>query len=304
MRHGKTPFITGFLTAPVILYLAFVIGPYLQAFYIALTDWRGVSAQANFVGLDNFAKIFQDDMFWKAIRNHGLLLLAVPLATIVIALTFSFLLNVAGGRNRSGTVRGLPGSGFYRVVFFFPQVLSVVVIGVLFQSVFRPDEAGALNSLLGKVGISPVGFLTEPSLALWAIIGVMVWSGVGFYVVLFSAGMASIPKELYEAAEIDGAGRLRVFLSITVPLLRNTLQVAWVYLGIAALDFFALIKVLAMEHGGPDGATTVVGLQVWENAFEHYKFGYASALGVVLFFIVMTFAALTMRVTKRDDIEY
>lgn len=305
MRHGKYPFIVGFLAAPVTLYLVFVIGPYLQAFYIALTDWRGVSAEARFVGLDNFVRVFQDDLFWKAIRNHGQLLLAVPVVTITIALFFAFMLNVGGGGS-AGAARGVRGAGFYKIVFFFPQILSVVVVGVMFQSVYRPDESGVANGVLGAVGIDPVGFLTDPGIALWAIIGVMVWSGVGFYVVLFSAGMASIPVELYEAASIDGASKVRIFFSITLPLLRNTVQVAWVYMGIAALDYFALIKVLSVDigGGGPDGATTVLGLQVWKNAFEYYQFGYASALGVVLFFIVMTFAALTMRLTRREEIEF
>ncbi|MEU7036291.1 sugar ABC transporter permease [Streptomyces sp. NPDC046237] len=303
MRHGRYPFIGGFLVAPVVLYVVFVLGPYAQAFQIALTNWRGVSEQADYVGLDNFTRLLQDDMFWKAMRNHGLMLLAVPLCTIGLALVFAFLLNVAGKR-RSGGTSGLRGAGVYRVVFFFPQVLSIAVVGVLFQAVYRPDESGVLNGLLTRFGIEPVGFLTEPAVALWAVMAVMVWGGVGFYLVLFAAGMAAIPRELYEAAELEGAGRIRTFFSITLPLLRGTVQVAWVYLGIAVLDGFALVQVLSVNMGGPDGATTVAGLQVWQNAFTYYKFGYASAMGVVMFFVVMTFAALTMRLTRREQLEY
>ncbi|UUN25664.1 carbohydrate ABC transporter permease [Streptomyces sp. FIT100] len=303
MRHGKYGFVVGGMLAPVALYLVFVIGPYLQAFHIAMTSWRGVSSEAPWVGFDNFVKVFRSDMFWKALKNHGLLLLVVPLVTIAVALLFAFLLNVAGGSDR-GRAKGVRGSGFYRTVFFFPQVLSVVVVGVMFQSVYRPDDTGVANSVLAWFGVEPVGFLTDPGLALWSIMGAMIWSGIGFYVVLFSAGMAAIPAEVYEAAALDGAGRARTFFSVTLPLLSDTLQVAWVYLGIAALDYFALIKVLSVGDGGPDGATTVLGLQVWSNAFKNYQFGYASALGVVLFFIVMTFAALTLRVTRRERIEY
>lgn len=299
MRRGRFLFIAGFLAAPVILYAVLVIGPYLQAFQIALTNWRGVSAQADFVGLDNFVRIFQDGLFWKALRNHGQMLLAVPLITIAMALAFAFLLNVAGRRTK-----GLRGSGIYRVVFFFPQVLSLAAVGVLFQLVYRPDESGILNGLVTGLGFEPVGFLTDPSLALWAIIGVMVWAGVGFYMVLFSAGMAAIPTEIYEAAELDGAGRFRVFFSITLPLLRNTVQVAWVYLGIAVLDGFALVQVLSVNNGGPDGATSVLGLQVWQHAFGNSTFGYASAMGVVLFFVIMSITAVTMRVTRREPLEY
>lgn len=304
MRHGKYPFVLGFLVPPVVLYLVFVIGPYLQAFYISTTDWRGLSPDIRFIGADNFVRVFHDEMFWKALRNHGQLLLTVPTCTIAIALFFAYLLNVAGGGPGSAT-RGLRGSAFYKIVFFFPQILSVAVLGVLFQLVYRPDEGGLLNSILGRAGISPVGFLTDPHLALWSVIAVVVWSQVGFYVVLFSAGMSAIPQELYEAAALDGAGRVRTFFHVTLPLLRGHVQTGWIYLGIGVLDYFVLIKVLSVDEGGPDGATTVLGMQVWKSAFTNYDFGYASALGVVLFFIVMTFALLTMRFTRnREEIEF
>ncbi|WP_283136792.1 carbohydrate ABC transporter permease [Rhizohabitans arisaemae] len=303
MRHGKYPFIVGFLILPVILYVVFVIGPYVQAFQIALTNWKGVSATPQYIGLENFTKLFEDEVFWAAVRHHGVLLLAVPAITIVIALFFSFLLNVAGG-SKGGNLRGIWGSKFYRVVYFFPQVLAVAVVGVLFQAVYRPDETGVLNGLLNLVGIDNIGWLVNTDLALWSIIGVIIWQGVGFYVVLFSAGMASIPKDVYEAAALDGAGRFRLFFSITLPLLWDTVQVSWVYLGIAAFDAFALVQVLSVDRGGPDNATTVLPLEIWRNAFTYFKFGYASAMGVALFFMTITFAALTLRVTRREKIEF
>ena len=132
----------------------------------------------------------------------------------------------------------------------------------------------------------------------------LVWQAVGFYVVLFSAGMASIPSEIYEAAALDGASRITLFFRITLPLLWDTLQVAWVYLGIAAFDAFASGQVLSVDSGGPDGATTVLALEIYRNAFSYSKFGYASAMGVALFFLTLTFAALTLRVTRRDTVEY
>jgi N-acetylglucosamine transport system permease protein len=122
-------------------------------------------------------------------------------------------------------------------------------------------------------------------------------------VVLFSAGMGSIPTEIYEAAALDGASRGTLFFRVTLPLLWNTLQVAWLYLGIAAFDAFALVNVMSVDRGGPDGATTVLGLEIYRNAFDYAQFGYASAMGVVLFFLTITFAALTLRVTRRDAIE-
>ncbi|MGC5015334.1 carbohydrate ABC transporter permease [Streptosporangium sp. DT93] len=303
MRQGRYPFIVGFLAAPVLLYVVFVVSPYVQAFYISLTDWKGVSANPRFIGLENFTRLLDDEVFWAAVRHHGVLLLVMPLATLVIALFFSFLLNLGGGQ-RGGRMTGIWGSKVYRVIFFLPQVLAVAIVGVLFQAIYRPDGTGVLNSLLGKVGVDPVGWLIDPDIALLSIIGVMVWQAVGFYVVLFSAGMASIPTDVFEAAALDGAGRFTLFFRITLPLLWDTMQVAWVYLGIAAFDAFALVQVLSVDRGGPDNSTTVLPMEIWRTAFNFSKFGYASAMGVALFFLTITFAALTLRVTRRERIEF
>ncbi|MEO3923120.1 sugar ABC transporter permease [Micromonosporaceae bacterium B7E4] len=302
MRQGKYPFVIGFLFLPVTLYSIFVIAPYAQAFQLAMTNWRGIGTP-EWIGFENFQRLFNDTAFWKAVQHHGIILLALPLITIAIALFFAFMLNVGGG-SRGGQRVGVRGSAFYRVVFFFPQVLAVAVIAVLFQMVYRPDESGLINGVLTKVGLEPVFFMINPNLALWSIIGVLVWQSVGFYVVLFSAGMASIPTEIYEAAEIDGATRVTLFFRVTLPLLWDTLQVAWVYLGIAAFDCFAIVAVLSIDSGGPDGATTVLAMEIYRNAFTYGRAGYASAMGVALFFLTITFAALMLRVSKRESIEY
>lgn len=303
MRQGRYPFIVGFLAAPVLLYVVFVVSPYIQAFYIALTDWKGISANPRFIGLENFARLLDDEVFWAAVRHHGVLLLVMPLVTIVIALFFSFLLNLSGGQ-QGGRMTGIRGSKVYRVIFFMPQVLAVAIVGVLFQAIYSPERVGVVNGLLDKIGVEPVGWLIDPDLALWTIISVMVWQAVGFYVVLFSAGMSSIPKDVFEAAALDGAGRFTLFFKITIPLLWDTMQVAWVYLGIAAFDAFALVQVLSVDRGGLDNATTVLPMEIWRTAFNFSKFGYASAMGVALFFMTITFAALTLRVTRRERIEF
>jgi len=302
MRQGKYPFVIGFLAVPVTLYTVFVVSPYLQAFWLSMTEWRGIGAP-RWIGFGNFERLLSDEVFWKAVRHHGVLLLALPLITIAIALFFAFMLNVGGG-SRGGQRVGVRGSGFYRVVFFFPQVLAVAIIAVLFQMVYRPDESGLINGILVKLGLEPVFFLINPNLALWSIIAVLVWQAVGFYVVLFSAGMASIPAEIYEAAELDGASRATMFFRVTIPLLWDTLQVAWVYLGIAAFDAFAIVAVLSVDSGGPDGATTVLAMEIYRNAFVYSRYGYASAMGVALFFLTITFAALTLRVSRRESVEY
>jgi N-acetylglucosamine transport system permease protein len=298
MRHGKYPFIIGFLAVPVALYAIFVVAAYIQAFQLSLTNWSGLGP-IEYIGFDNFAKLWNDALFWKSVRHNGYLLLLLPIVTIILALIFAFLLNVGGG-TKGGVTKGVWGSKFYRVIFFFPQLLALAIVAVIFGRVFAPDRSGLINGLLPG---EPLLWLADKRFALACILAVLVWQAVGFYVVLFSAGMGSIPTEIYEAAALDGATRGTLFFKVTLPLLWNTLQVAWVYLGIAAFDAFALVNVMSVDRGGPDGATTVLGLEIYRNAFDYAQFGYASAMGVVLFFLTITFAALTLRVTRRDAIE-
>ncbi|MFI6601291.1 carbohydrate ABC transporter permease [Nonomuraea sp. NPDC050536] len=300
-RYRRGLFITAFLTAPVVLYVTYVLAPYAQAFQISTTNWRGVNASPQSIGLENFVRLFNDDIFWRAVRHNLALLVLLPLITIVIALFFAFLLSVGGGGQ--GVV-GIRGSGFYRVVFFFPQVLAVAVVGVLFQQVFRPDGSGMLNAPLMGIGLGPFGFLSDTKIAFWSVLGVLVWQAVGFYVVLFSAGLASIPNDMFEAARIDGAGRIALFFRITLPLLWDTVQVAWVYLGILALDVFAVVWVMTDQHGGPDWSTTVMAAEIYRTAFQNFRFGYASAMGVVMFFFTVGFAILSLRLSRRERIEY
>ncbi|MET8996007.1 sugar ABC transporter permease [Amycolatopsis sp. NPDC004169] len=297
-RQGRRGFVFAFLAAPVLLYTVYVVSPYLQAFRIAVTDWHGVSTEPRFVGLANFARLLGDETFWTALAHNGVLLVVVPVVTIAIGLLFAHLLT-SGGRGS-----GVAGSRFYRVVLFLPQVLAVAVVAVLFQSVLKPGRGGLVNGPLTALGLTPVGFLTDPRLALWTVAGVLVWQSTGFYVVLFSAAMASIPPELYEAARLDGASGPRLFFRVTLPLIWDSIQVAWVYLGIAAFDAFTLVWVLTADHGGPDRATIVLATEVYRNAFVYSKFGYASALGVALFFLTTTFAVLVLRFTRREDTEY
>jgi N-acetylglucosamine transport system permease protein len=300
MRHGRYPFIIGFLAVPVALYGVFVVWAYIQMFELSLKNWSGYGALGA-SSLDNFVRLWHDDLFWKSIRHNGILLVALPLFTIVIALVFAFLLNV-GGTAKGGVQRGVWGSKFYRVVFFFPQLLALAIVAVIFGRVFSPDRSGLINGLLPD-SVQPILFLADTRFALASIIVVLVWQAIGFYVVLFSAGMGSIPQEIYEAAALDGATRVTLFFRITIPLLWNTIQVAWVYLGIAAFDAFAVVNIMSVDRGGPDGATYVLAMMIYRNAFDLSRVGYASALGVVLFFLTLTFAALTLRVTRREAVE-
>jgi N-acetylglucosamine transport system permease protein len=236
-----------------VLYLYYVVWPFVQAAGYSLTNWGGYSDRQDFVGLDNYARLLKDELIRKAFWHNVFFLVTVPLFTIALALFFAFLLNVGGRGNRAG-IRGVWGSSVYKVIFFFPQVLSLVLIAVMWQQIYRGDNQGLINGLLMKVGLidkdHPINFIANPEpflgvpLVLWWLLVIAVWSGVGFYMVLFSAAMQSIPKDIYEAAMLDGASRVHTFFRVTLPLLRDTVSVAWVYLGFIALDMFALVYVM------------------------------------------------------------
>ncbi|MFE9423348.1 carbohydrate ABC transporter permease [Kitasatospora sp. NPDC006697] len=310
MRHKQYPFIVGFLIVPVVLYVVLVIWPYLQTFGYSLTDWSGASQQMNFIGLDNYTKLFENGDFTTALGHNLLLLIVLPLATILLALFFAFMLNV-GGRGGTGGVQGVRGAGFYKVVFFFPQVLSVAILSMLFQGVYQTSQGGLLNGVLIKLGIEqadkPWQWLSDPNLGLWCVIGVLIWSGVGFYLVLFSAAMQNVPKDIYEAALLDGAGRGQTFFKITLPLLWETIQTAWVYLAIAAMDCFALVSTMtpgAYYGGGPDHHSEILATLLMRNFVTYGKAGYACAMGVVIFFITLILSVISLRVTRREKIEF
>lgn len=307
MHHRKYRFIVGFLLAPLALYVVFVVSPNLQAVYYSFTDWSGYTQGQNFIGFDNYVRLAHDQDFWHALRNNGLLLAVLPIVTISLGLLFAFLINI-GGRRQGAIASGLRGSRFYSAVYFFPYLLSVAIIAVLWQQSYNP-QGGIVPKTLSAVGIDPPreGLLGSPDTALWACIGVAVWHAVGFYVVLFSAGIASIPKDIFEAAALDGVNRLAMFFRITLPLLWDNVQVAFVYLGIIALDFFAIVNIMTPHPEAIGNSTEVIAHYLFTQAFSgdaNPQFGYASAIGVALFFLTLTLAAVMFRASRREKVEY
>ncbi len=290
------------------LYAILVISPFVQDFQISMTDWSGLTPEKHYIGLDNYQKIIHNSLFWKALWHNILMLLIVPVVTLALGLFFAFMLNVGGRRKGSASVAGVRGSGFYKIIFFFPQVLSVTVIAVLWQQIYNPDpQNGLLNSLLGHIGLTSLqqSWLGDPSIALACIMAVMVWANVGFYVVLFSAGMASIPGEIYEAALLDGAARFTTFFRITLPLLRDTVATGWVYMGIIAMDGFAFVQLMSVNNGGPNETTDVVPLLLYKTAFrDNSQYGMAAAMGVAMLIVTLAFAVLTLRLSRRERIEF
>lgn len=304
MRHGKYPFIAAFLLPPVALYAFFVVSPYLQAMQISLTDWTGLTAARRYVGFDNFVRAWEDDRLRAAFQNNVILLLIVPAATVVLGLFLASMLNV-GGRSRGG-VEGVRGSAIYKVVYFFPQVLSVAIVAVLFTNVFAPSVSGGLlNNVLASVGLDSLTqpWIGLPETAFWVVLVVMVWTFTGFFVVLFSAAMQSIPRDIYEAALLDGSGRFNTLRRVTIPLLWDTIQVALVYLAIQAMETFALVNIMLGTTGGPSGAGDTLGLAMWRLAFAQSRFGYAAAIGVILTILTMVITITFMRISRRERVE-
>ncbi len=291
LTFDKVSFMAVFLGVPLVIYVIFVVSPFIQACYYAMTDWSGFSETQNFVGLDNFGRLLDDDIFLKALRNNILLALVLPVVTLALSFALANLVTVSGSSR--GQIRGLKGSGFYRTVSFFPYVIPAIVIGIMWGQIYDPSN-GLLNGILTSVGIDSAAsfpWLGDERTAMLATIFVIVWSMVGFYMVLFVAAIKGIPAELYEAARIDGAGRLRTALRITLPLVRDNVQTAWIYLGILALDAFVYMAALN-PGGGPNNSTLVMSQQLLTTAFRKGQFGLACAMGVVLAVVTLVFAAL------------
>jgi N-acetylglucosamine transport system permease protein len=295
VHHQKYRLIIPFLLPSIALYATFVLYPFAQAFYNSLTRWRGVSANKKFAGLDNYRWLLDDDKFFTALKHNAQLLIILPLVTITLALLFAALFTQGG--------QGVRGASFYRVVFFFPQVMSVVIIGILWQYIYTPNS-GLLNGTLRAVGLDGLQrtWLGDPAYALWSVAVVVIWQAVGFYMVLFVAGIQSIPTSFYEAATLDGATRWTSFRDITFPLIWDNIRIAIVYIAIVSLDLFTIVQV--MTEGGPNHASDVVARYMYEVGFTNSQFGRASAIGVVLLVLTLILSMITLRFTRRERLEF
>ena len=302
MYKHKYRVIIPFLAPAIILYLVFVIYPYGRAMYNSLTSWKGVSAYQPFVGLQNYSKMVKDEFFWSALRHNIEYLVVLPIVIILLSLFLAFMISQRIKFNK-----------FFRVTFFFPQVISIISIGVLFSYVYHPT-IGILTSILHMLHAEPffrlLGFegipvwIGDSRTVRYGIGAVVVWQSVGFYMVLFLAAMEAIPQTFYEAAVIDGATRWHQFWHITIPLLWDTMQMALVFAGLGAFDMFALTKVMVVSGSTQTRPSDVLATYLYEQAFELSKFGYATAIAVSLFFLMLTLSALTLFLTRRESVEF
>ncbi|WP_203662941.1 carbohydrate ABC transporter permease [Lacticaseibacillus sp. 53-4] len=253
-------------------FFIFTLIPVVFSFVLAFMSWDSFSTP-KFVGLGNFQKMIHDTTFWISFKNTFLYTIGVVPATLVISLGLAILLN-----------KKLKGVKFFRTAFFFPYVTSLVAIAVVWNMLFHPTM-GPINQFLRHFITNPPGWATSSQWALTAIIIVSIWRFMGYYMILYLAGLQSVPQELYEAAEMDGAGKWKQFTNVTLPSLRPTTFFVTIMLVINCFKVFDLVQV--MTDGGPGRATNVLVYDIYEEAFVKFNFGYASAIALVLFVIVL-----------------
>ncbi|MFD0714746.1 carbohydrate ABC transporter permease [Paenibacillus sp. GCM10027626] len=286
-------FVTIFLAPTFLFFSLFTLYPILKGMHISLYDWSGGSKKMKFIGLDNYRELLQDPIIWTAIKNDYFLVIGKVIGIIALATLFAVAI----------TRFNIRGSGFYRVIFFIPNIISVVVIGVLWRYIYNPNT-GFLNAFLSLFTDEPVqkAWLGEPGSAMWSLLWPSIWAGIGFYMILLIASILSIPKDLYEAADLDGATQGRQFWTVTVPLVWEQMKVSILHIVMTTLNG-SFIIVWIMTEGGPDNSTQVMGSYLYQMGFRQYHMGYASAIGVLILVLSLITTVVLQRLLRRDTIE-
>lgn len=273
-----------YLLPGLIIYLAFTFYPILETIRTSFYKWNGFSAQRTWVGLENYQVVFSDPQFTGAFLHNLVFILFYCVLPVLVGLLLASVLSR----------KALPGMTFFRTILFLPQVISMVVVGVIWRWIFNP-QFGPLNILLNTLGLSGLtrAWLGDFTLALPAVGSIGTWVQYGFCMILFLAGMQHISEEYYEASSLDGANAFKQFVHITIPGLRPEIGVALVTTIIAALRVFDLVYVTT--RGGPGNATLVVGFLIYRSAFQQNRIGYASAIATVLMLIILVISLLIRR---------
>lgn len=278
-----------FVLPALLLYLIFVGFPFIQTIYFSLTDWNGVRPTKNFIGLANYQEMIRDPLLWKSLRNNVTWVIIGTIAPMAIGLMLAMLL-----------WRKPRGFNLFRTIFFMPQVLSAVVIGIIWSWIYNP-LFGNLNKLLKAVGLGDLarGWLGDPSVALYAVLLAAIWAEVGFVFVVFLAGLQNVSKDLLEAATVDGANGWQRFKDVTVPQLSNVINVVTALLLIGGFNVFDIVFV--MTGGGPANATEVIATLTYKEAFTQNRVGYASALSLVMTVIALVASVAFIRLREQRE---
>lgn len=286
-RYKRPVNLTGYLfVAPYAVYfLVFVAFPVGFAFFLTVHQWNIVSPEKPFVGVRNYARLVNDELFWTALRNtFRFIVMYIPLQ-IGLALLLAVVLN-----------ERLPMRALFRTAFFLPFVTSGAIISVIWSRLYADD--GALNQLLGTVGLGPVGWISSPELAMFSIAIMAAWKNVGYYMMIFLAALQAIPTTLYEDAVLAGASPWQRFRYITLPLLNPAIVLVMVLCTIAAFSLF--VEPFVMTGGGPLDSTLSVVLLLYREAFQYLRMGYAATIGVVLASIIFAVTYFQRRVVEQE----
>ena len=289
---GRSRFIFLCVAPAVILFTVFMVVPTLNVFRMSLFERGAYSPTETFVGLSNFEVLFQDAKFIRSMQNTILLIVVVTIITFFFALTFAAIL----------TREKIKGQDFFRVIFYIPNILSIVVISGIFSAIYKPEN-GMLNTLLSFFAGDTVQVLwKDAKLVMVSIIIAMVWQAIGYYMVMYMASMSAVSLSLYESASLDGAGRLTQFFQITIPLIWTNIRTTLTFFIISNINM-AFLFVKAMTSGGPGGASEVA-LSFMYNQKDAGLYGYSMAAGVVIFLFSFALAGLVNWVTRREPLEF
>ncbi|MEV1011439.1 sugar ABC transporter permease [Streptomyces sp. NPDC049881] len=283
-RRGRGwPFVLPFL----LVFAAFMVWPIVQGVWMSLTDKSLALRDTSFVGLDNYTEALSDPDVWSSLGNTLFFTVASSIPLVLVALVMALLVHT-----------GLAGQWVWRLAFFAPYLMPVTVVTMIWSWIYQPD-LGLANQVLDKVGIGPVGWLSDEDVAMWAIAALTIWWTAGFNFLLYLSALQALPETLYEASSLDGAGAWRRLWSITLPQLRRTTALVGMLQILASLKVFDQIYILT--KGGPNGSTRPVLEYVYDVGFTGYRLGYASAISYVFFAIVIIVSLAQLRFFRQED---
>jgi multiple sugar transport system permease protein len=271
------------------VYAAFVLWPLLYGLGLSFFDTSLVRAESRFVGLDNYVRLFADAEVWRTLGITVVFTIGSTIPLVVIALVMALLVQT-----------GVRGQWFWRFAYFAPFLLPVATVVLIWQWLFSGDY-GLINAALTGIGLPEVGWLSDPDVGLWSVVLLTVWWTIGFNFLLYLAALQAIPAQLYEAAEIDGAGGWRRLFGITLPLLNRTTGLVIVLQVLASLKLFDQAYILFRANGGPGGSATPILQYVYDTGFTDYRLGYASAISYVFFVLIILIALVQARLSRRSE---
>ena len=287
----RTMFLLFCVAPAVILFTIFMVVPTFNVFRLSLYQRSTFNPNETFIGLENFRMLMNDATFIRSMQNMLLLIVMVTVFTMATALLFAYIL----------TREKLKGQDFFRVVFYIPNILSVVVISGIFSAIYDVDK-GLLNSILNLFGQDSILWKGEQHVITSLVIA-MVWQAIGYYMVMYMASMAAVPESLYESAGLDGADRKTQFFQVTLPLIWTNIRTTLTFFVISTINM-AFLFVTAMTGGGPNNASNVALLYMYNQKNLGGGYGYAMAIGVVIFLVSFGLSALVNKVTEREVLEY